>query len=97
MGMKEELIVDWKHRHITYQDSEMFVVDQFEYDGKEYLYVIDENSVTDENAKDIEVAFLYKVNGNVFANVQDDNLFKELMAEVATKLAIEKIKEILEL
>lgn len=94
MGLRETLITDWKNKDIIYQGCEMYVVEQFEYEGVEYLYVIDKDSVVNENSKDIEVAFLYKVNDDEFANVDDENLFFELMGEVAGKMAVEKLKEI---
>ncbi|MBR3152618.1 MAG: hypothetical protein IKF52_03325 [Clostridia bacterium] len=96
MGIRENLIVDWKDKTIEYFDKKMYVIEQFTYKGIEYLYVVDKATINNEN---LEVAFLYRVKDDIFANVDSDELFNELLDEVAkknleeiTEMAINKIK-----
>ena len=79
MGFKENLVTDWTMRTIEYQGKQFLVCKQFDYEGKEYLYVADKNSPKDN----IEVAFLTKKEDDVFEHVTDDNLFNELLAKAA--------------
>lgn len=96
MGIREDLIVDWKDKTIEYFDKKMYVIEQFTYKGTEYLYVVDKATVNNDN---LEVAFLYRVKDDVFANVDSDELFNELLDEVSkknlkelTEIAMSKIK-----
>ena len=97
MGLREDLIADWTNKHITYQGCEMFVAHQFEYKGTTYLYVIDEKDALEKDKENVEVAFLYKVKENVFANVDDDDLFNELLGKVAGEMAAEMLKKELDI
>ena len=92
MGLKENLITDWTNKVITYQGSEMFVVSQFDYEGTNYLYVVDTESI-EKDEEEVDVAFLYKVKDDVFANVDDDELFNELLGKVAGELTAEMLKK----
>lgn len=93
MGLKEDIIVDWNNKNITYQGREMFVVKQFEYEGITYLYVIDKEEALKEDKEYLDVAFLYKVKDNIWANVDDDNLFNELLGKIAGELTGDLIKK----
>lgn len=93
MGLREDLIADWTNKHITYQGYNMFVVKQIEHDGITYLYAIDKDDAVKEDKKDLNVAFLYKVKDDVWANVDDDDLFDELMGQVAGELTGDLLKK----
>lgn len=97
MGMRENLITNWKDKTIEYQGKELYIIEQFMYRETEYLYAVDKATL---NKKNIEVAFLYKLKDDIFANVDSDKLFDELLEEVSKKNleeltinAIEKLKK----
>ena len=95
MGLKEDVIIDWNYKDISYQGYELFVVKQFEYDGVTYLYAIDKEDALKDDKEDLNVTFLYKVRDNVWANVDDDDLFNELLGKVAGELTGDLIKKYL--
>ena len=72
MGLRESLIVDWENKTIEYQGKRMYIIKQFVYENKEYFYAIDLATV---NNKNLEIAFLYKVKDDIFAHVEDEELF----------------------
>ena len=73
----------------------MFVVKQFEYEGITYLYVVDTEDALKEDKEDLDVAFLYKVKDNIWANVDDDKLFNELLGKIAGELTGDLIRKYL--
>lgn len=93
MGLKESLTVDWKYKTIEYQGDRLWIAEQFEYKGTEYLYAAVENTLEDDI---IDVVFLYRVSGDKFGNVSDDKLHNELLGYVATKMIRNITKEYLE-
>ncbi len=81
MGMTESVMLNFEDTTVKYQDKSFYVVKQFEYNNKSYLYCIDVNTV---NSEDKEYAFLYRVDGDIFNHVQDDALWDELFDHVAS-------------
>ena len=93
MGMRENLITDWKDKTLEFQGKKLYVVDQFEYEGITYLYTVDIATI---NNKNIEVAFLYKVKDDIFEDVTDDALFNKLVVRAGSNLMGNMLKEDLE-
>lgn len=93
MGIRESLIVDWEDKTLRYQGKDMYIVKQFEYKNVEYLYALDLATVKNEN---IEVAFLYKKRDDVFAHVDDDDLFDELVIKAGAECVAQLMKEDIE-
>lgn len=91
MGFKEDLIADWTDKTIEYQGKRIYILEQFDYKGKNYLYGCDIDTI---NNKDLEVVFLTKVKDNIFEHVEDDKLFDELFEIVAGKMLSDKLDEI---
>ncbi len=90
MGLKEQLMTDWKDKTIEYQERKFYILDQFNFENTEYLYCINIDTVNNKNP---EVAFLYKKNGEIFEHVENKELFEELLINVSGRLVAEKIEE----
>ena len=89
--LKKELQNDsgaYKAR-IKWNDSEWLVVENVEYKGKEYLYIIadisEEIETTDNFQENIVIEFIYDTGNGGYANVTDVELKSKLSAMVATK------------
>ena len=80
MGLRESLTVDWKDKTIEYQNKTIYIVDQFKYNGIEYLYGCDIETI---NNKNLEVVFLVRVRDDLIEHVEDEELFNELLMHVA--------------
>ena len=80
MGFKEDIITDWKNKTIEYQNKKIYILEQIEFEGKEYLYGCDIDTI---NNKNIEVVFLTKVKDNIFKHVDDNKLFEELLRKTS--------------
>ena len=91
MGFRESYTTDWKDKTIEYQEKNFYILEQFEYEEKEYLCGCDINTVGKEN---LEVVFLYKLSDDIFEHVEEEELFEELLMNVSGKLVAEKIEEI---
>jgi len=91
MGFKETYITDWKDKTIEYQEKQFYILEQFEYEKREYLCGCDINTIGKEN---LEVVFLYRLKDDIFEHVLDEKLFEELLMNVSGKLISEKILEI---
>ena len=91
MGLRENLITNWKDKTIEYQDKQFYILEQFTYDNKEYLFGSDISTLKNEK---LEVVFLYRVKDDIFEHVEDEKLFEELFLNVSGILAAEKIQEI---
>lgn len=91
MGFKEDLITNWKDKTIEYQDKHFYILEQFEYNNKEYIFGVDKNTINNEN---LEVVFLYKIKNDIFEHVEDEKLFEELFLHVSGMLAAQKLEEI---
>lgn len=93
MGLRESLIVNWENKTIEYQGKKMYIVKQFMYENKEYLYAMDLATV---NNKNLEIAFLYKVNNDIFGHVEDEELFDKLVVKAGSECFNEILRKDLE-
>ena len=93
MSLKENLIANWKDKTIEYQEKKFYILEQFEYEGLEYLYGIDINTIDNEVPN---VVFLHKVKDDIFEHVEDEKLFDLLILRVAgimtSKIITEELK-----
>ena len=93
MGLKENLIANWKDKTIEYQEKKFYILEQFEYEGLEYLYGIDINTIDNEVPN---VVFLHKVKDDEFEHIEDEKLFDLLILRVAgimtSKIITEELK-----
>ncbi len=93
MGLKENLITDWKGKTIEYLEKRFYILEQFEYEGVKYLYGIDLDTVDKEIPN---VVFLHKVKDDIFEHVEDEKLFNLLILRVAgvmtSEIVIEELK-----
>ncbi len=89
MGLRDSLIIDWKGKFIEYEDVEFYVVDQFEYNGKIYLYVINSDI-----SEEIKILFLEKEKENIFSPVDSGSkLLEELMAIQTGRVTVDNLLE----
>ncbi len=94
MGLKEELISNWEDKTIEYGGKIFYILKQFEFEGKEYLYGIDKESPMDmENMK---VVFLYRIKNDLFEHVEDDELFEKLFLHVGGLCTADLVSEAIE-
>ena len=93
MGLRESLIVNWENKTIEYQGKKMYIVKQFMYENKEYLYAMDLATV---NNKNLKIAFLYKVNNDIFGHVEDEELFDKLVVKAGSECFNEILRKDLE-
>ena len=71
MGFREELISNWEDKTIEYGGKLFYIIKQFTFEGKEYLYGIDKETYDKET---INVVFLYRI--------KDKDLFEKLLISV---------------
>lgn len=90
MGMREQLMVNFEDKTIQYQDKKFYIVKQFEHKKILYLYGVDVDSFERE---DLEYAFLYRVDGDIFNHVEDSNLWDELFDIVSGLCTADIIKK----
>ena len=83
---------------IKYNNREWLVVDNIEYQGIKYFYIIEDISNEIEELENIEdyqgkisIEFIYKSNGDNYKNVTDQELITKLSSIVAMR-AIETEK-----
>ena len=83
---------------IKYNNREWLVVDNIEYQGIKYFYIIEDISNEIEELENIEdyqgkisIEFIYKSNGDNYKNVTDQELITKLSSIVALR-AIESGK-----
>lgn len=93
MGLKENLVTNWKDKILEYQEKKFFILEQFDYDGTEYLYGVDINTIDYEKPN---VVFLSRVHDDVFQHVSSEGLFNLLTIRVAgvmtSEIVIEELK-----
>ncbi len=97
MGFRESLMNDFKDKTIEYQGKKLYILDQFTYEGIEYLCGCDIESVKrikNKESGDMEVIFLHKNNNNLFEWVSDKKLFDELVLHVSGLLLGEKLENL---
>lgn len=95
MGLKENLIVNWKGKLIEYQNKKFYIIEQFEYEGKEYLYGIDIDTLDQEMPS---VVFLNRIKDDVFQHVESEELFNLLILRVSgvitSQIVTEELKKL---
>lgn len=79
MGFREELISNWEDKTIEYGGKLFYIIKQFTFEGKEYLYGIDKETYDKET---INVVFLYRIKDDTFEHVEDKDLFEKLLISV---------------
>ena len=93
MGLKENLITNWKGKTLEYLEKKFYILEQFEYEGLEYLYGIDIDTIDNDMPN---VVFLHKVKDDIFEHVEDEKLFDLLILRVAgvmtSEIVIEELK-----
>lgn len=93
MGLKENLITNWKGKTLEYLEKRFYILEQFEYEGLEYLYGIDIDTIDNDMPN---VVFLHKVKDDIFEHVEDEKLFDLLILRVAgvmtSEIVIEELK-----
>lgn len=77
---------------IKFDNREWLVVDNVEYEGVKYFYIIEDISEQIENLKNIEeydgnisIEFIYKADNNNYKNVTDKDLITKLSSIVAIR------------
>ena len=73
MGFREELISNWEDKTIEYGGQLFYIIKQFTFEGKEYLYGIDKETYDKET---INVVFLYRI--------KDGKIAEPLLVNVVT-------------
>lgn len=68
----------------NFNNMEYIVLDKFEYNGKEYMYIVEDfnNKAKDGESLKIAADFVFKCSDGMYENVVDDNLYNELINEV---------------
>lgn len=92
MGMSERLMVNFENITIEYQGKKIYILKQFEYNKKLYLYGIDIETIN-INENEPEFTFLYRIDGDVFTHVKDEKLWNELFDIVSGLCAGDIVKE----
>ena len=92
MGMKESIIVNFESKTLEYQNKKFYILKQFEFEGKTYLYGIDVDEFY-KNQRDLEVVFLYRVHDDIFNHVSDEKLLVRLQDYVAGICTIDLMQE----
>lgn len=94
MGFREELISNWEDKTIEYRGKQFYIVKQFKFENKEYLYGVD---IKTYDKKPMDVVFLYKIKDALFEHVENEELFEKLFLHVsglcAADLVNKKIEE----
>ena len=94
MEFREKYIENWEGKEIEYQGEKIYIVKQIEYKGTKYLYGILEKSIfTDDD--EFEVCFLYRKKEDIFADVRDEQLYRELLSITAGTFVADEIKKMI--
>ena len=89
MGIRESLTVNFEDKTLEYKGIELYVIKQFEYEEKTYLYCVDEKTMNTEN---VEVYFLYKVKDDIFNHIDNESKCLELLDVVSGKIMEDIVK-----
>lgn len=87
-----------KFSKIKFGEKEYYVIDFFEYEGERYYYIMEnfyqegKDKIEDYHDIVIEINFIYKTDNGEFSTVDDDNLWKKLLAESTKRIYLEKNK-----
>lgn len=80
MGMRESLMTNFEDKTIEYKNKQFYIVKQFDYKGKTYLYGVDMDTV---NSGEYEVYFLYRVRDDLFNHISEKSEQLELLEVVS--------------
>lgn len=95
MGIRENLVVNFEGKTLEYQDKKFYILKQFDYEGKTYLYGIDVDVFYKENER-IEIAFIYRTEDDMFNHVTDNALMEDLFNVVSGICTADMVKKNLE-
>ncbi len=93
MGFREELVSNWEDKTIEYRGKQFYIVKQFMYEDREYLYGVD---IKTYDKEPMDVVFLYKIKDALFENVENEELFEKLFLYVSGLFASDLVKKRLE-
>ncbi len=95
MGFKENLIVNYEGRTLEYNNVQLYVLKQFDYENHLYLYCADKNTIGKES---FDAYFLYKIKDDIFNHVDNQEKFLKLMdivsGEILKEFFEQKIKKL---
>lgn len=91
MGIRENLIINFESKTLEYQNKRFYILKQFDYEGRTYLYGIDVDAFN-KDQENLEVAFLYRMHDDIFNHVSDKELANKLLDEVAGLCTADMIK-----
>ena len=82
---------------IKFADKEWLVIDNIEYKGEKYYYIVEDiseqlkniNSLEDYNGN-YKMEFIYKLENGNYKNVVDQDLIKQLLAIVGQRAILNK-------
>ena len=68
----------------NFNNMEYIVLDKFEYNGKEYMYIVEDFNNKSKDGENLKIVadFVFKCSDGMYENVVDDNLYNELINEV---------------
>ncbi len=98
MGMRESLMTNFEDKTLEYKNKQFYIVKQFDYKGKTYLYGIDRSTIKNE---EYETYFFYRAREDLFNHVSDKNMQLELlevvsglfMSDIIKKNLVEQLKK----
>lgn len=91
MEFKESLKSDLKGKIINYQNVDLYVVDQFEFEDKNYLYTVNMQCIEEKT----EVTFLRKIQGEEYEHILDKELLKKLFLAVSGRMLDNEITKLI--
>lgn len=83
MAYRDSLIVNFEDKTLEYKNVLLYVIKQFDYEGKTYLYAVDKKTV---ESNELEVYFLYRIKDDIFNHVDDPEKQSELFQVVSGQL-----------
>lgn len=87
MGIRETLITNFEDKTLEYLGKKFYVIKQFDYKGKTYLYALDLETL---GTNDLGYAFLYRVDDDIFNHVRDEETCNDLF-DIVSGLCVEEI------
>lgn len=68
----------------NFNNMEYIVLDKFEYNGKEYMYIVEDFNNKAKEGENLKIVadFVYRCSDGMYENVVDENLYNELINEV---------------
>lgn len=91
MGMAERIMYNFENVTLEYNGKKFYILKQFEYKNKMYLYGVDVETAKLGDPNKCEFVFLYRVRDDIFNHVEDPDLFDELFDVVAPSCVVDSI------